>query len=185
MTKTPLDAPAPSMTVASLIDYVRTTDLSSVERAAILRALRETVRDLVPPDPSLNARLRTARAVRPLFVESTINGIAASTVWQQSAAVTPDELRTHLTFETNRPFIEELQASNHILDYNLRYHHWAAVEKSRTAYHAGKTLGGAEGHLVKPHLQIMAGWLPKSQRRTPRFPRVAIAIIPARSGSAP
>jgi hypothetical protein len=147
---------------------------------AVLRALREGIRDLVPPDPALNARLRTARAVPSVFIESTINGITTSRVWQDAAAASPDELRSHLAFEENRPFLEELQTTLAIVDYSLRYHHYAAVEKSRTAYHAGKTLGGAEGHTVKPHLKIMSSYLPKNQRKTrKKLPPESTAVVPA------
>jgi hypothetical protein len=115
-------------------------------------------------------------------VESTINGLTTSTVWQQAAAATPDELRTHLAFEEHRPFAEELQALLAIVDYSLRHHHWAAVEKSRTAYHAGKALGGPEGHTVKPHLKIMSSYLPKNQRKTRKKPSPeATAVVPAPS----
>ena len=179
MTSIPVD-PNQQLTVAAVIDFLRTTPLSAEDRVAVLRALREGIRDLVPPDPALNARIRTARAVPPVFVESTINGINTSTVWQQAADATPDELRTHLSFEENRAFAEELQTTLAIVDYSLRYHHWSAVEKSRTAYHAGKTLGGAEGHTIKPHLRIMSSYLPKNQRKTRKKPAPeSTAVVPA------
>ena len=165
MTSIPVD-PNSQLTVAAVVDFLRTAPLSAEDRLAVLHALREGMDDLVPPDPALNPRLRTARAVPAAFVESTINGISTSIVWQQAAAATPKELRTHLAFEEYRPFSEELQTFLAIVDYSLRYHHWAAVEKSRTAYHSGKTLGGDEGHIIKPHLKIMSSSLPKNQRKT-------------------
>jgi hypothetical protein len=181
MTSIPVD-PNQQLTLAAVIDFLRTAPLSADDRVAVLRALRDGIRDLVPPDPALNPRLRAARGVPPDFVESTINGIANSLVWQHAAAATPDELRTHLAFEEHRPFAQELQTLLAILEYSLRHHHWSAVEKARIAYHSGKTLGGAEGHTVKPHLKIMSSHLPKSQRKTRKKPAPeATAVVPAPS----
>jgi hypothetical protein len=180
MTTIPVDPNQP-LTLAAVLDFLRTAPLSTEGRVAVLRALRDGIPDLVPPDPALNTRLRAARRVPTDFVESTINGITTSTVWQQAAAATPDELRMHLAFEEHRPFAEELQATLAIVDYSLRQHHWAAVEKSRTAYHAGKTLGGAEGHTVKPHLKIMSSYLPKGQRKSRKKSPESTALVPAPS----
>ena len=165
------NASNPQLTVADVVQFLRTARLSASDRVAVLRALHAGIPDLIPPDPTVENRIRTSRAVPPAFVHSAIEGISNSIVWQQAAATTPAELRRHLAFDENRALAEALRAMLVILDYNLRSHHWTAVELARTAYHAGKALGGFEGRIIRPYLELMSSYLPKDHRKT-RKPRV-------------
>jgi hypothetical protein len=65
---------------------------------------------------------------------------------------------------------DELKTYWDILGYSLRYHHWQATAKSRTAYRVGKQLGGDEGLVLKPHIEIMAATLPRNNRRKSKTP---------------
>ena len=154
------------VTPADIVTAIRATALAPADRVEILRALRETMPDVVPPDPQQKPRIRFAAGMPRQFVDAAINGLSASTVWEQSAATTAAEVTAHRDFEEQRAVFDELKTYTGILDYSLRYHHWQATLKSRTAYRVGKTLGGDAGLVLQPHIEIMAGTLPRNKRKS-------------------
>jgi hypothetical protein len=154
------------VTPADIVSAIRATALAPADRVEILRALRETMPDVVPPDPQQKPRIRFAVGMPRQFVDAAISGLTASTVWEQSAATSAAEIAAHRDFEEQRPVFDELQTYTSILDYSLRYHHWQATLKSRTAYRAGKALGGDTGLVLRSHIEIMAATLPRNNRRS-------------------
>jgi hypothetical protein len=160
---TPANAAAP--TPADIVTTIRATALAPADRVEILRALRETMPDIVPPDPQQKTRITFAKGVPRQFVDAAINGLTASDVWQQSAATTSSEVGAHRDFEEQRPVYDELKTFSDILRYSLNYHHWQATAKSRAAYRVGKQLGGDEGLVLQSHIDIMAATLPKRSRK--------------------
>ena len=172
-------------TPGEIIAAIQSTALSPSERVEILRALKDTTPDLVAPDPKLEGRMRAALGTPAEFVESAINGLSASELWQQSAAATPIEIRKHLAFDDNRPVLEELTAYVDLLDYNVRYHHFAAIDMARTSYRVGKTIGGEAGLNLKPHLEIMGQHLPKVGRRKKKAAPPAPQTAPQPAGNGP
>lgn len=159
---------------AGIVASIRAATLASADRVEILRALRDTLPSIVPPDPQPSTRMRAAARIDRRFVDTAITGLTASDVWQKSAATTSDEVQGDRDFEQEKSVLDELTSFREILTYSLRYHHWQATEKSRVAYHVGKKLGGDEGLMLKPHLEIMARLLPQSRRKavTPPAPPV-------------
>jgi len=158
------------VTPADIVTAIRATALAPADRVEILRALRETMPDVVPPDPQQKPRIRFAVGMPRQFVDAAISGLTASTVWEQSAATSAAEVTAHRDFEEQRPVFDELKTFTSILDYSLRYHHWQATLKSRTAYRVGKTLGGDAGLNLQPHIEIMAATLPRNNRRKSKTP---------------
>jgi hypothetical protein len=152
-------------TPAEIVAAIRATALAPADRVEILRALRETMPDIVPPDPLQKGRIRVAKGIPRPFLEAAINGLTASGLWQQSAATTPTEVVGHRDFEEQRPVFDELKTFSDILDYSLNYHHWQATTKARRVYKVGKQLGGDEGLVLQPHIDIMAATLPKRSRK--------------------
>jgi hypothetical protein len=150
---------------ADIVTAIRATALAPADRVEILRALRETMSDIVPPDPLQKSRIRVAAALPRQFVDAAINGLTASDVWQQSAATTSAEVGAHRDFEEQRPVYDELKTFSDILRFSLNYHHWQATSKARTAYRVGKQLGGDQGLVLQPHIDIMASTLPKRSRK--------------------
>ena len=164
---------------AEIIAAIQSTPLSVTDRIEILRAIKETIPDLVAPDPKLENRMRSARATRPEFVESAINGLTTSELWRQSADATPEAIRKHQEFEENRPLLEDVVAFADLLDYNVRYHHFAAIDLARTSYRVGKMIGGEAGLNLKPHLEIMAQHLPQKGRRKKKAAAAPAPAAPA------
>ncbi|HEX7679446.1 MAG TPA: hypothetical protein VF713_15045 [Thermoanaerobaculia bacterium] len=156
---------AAGLTPADIVTTIRATALAPADRVEILRALRETMPDIVPPDPQQKTRITFAKGVPRQFVDAAINGLTASDVWQQSAATTSAEVGAHRDFEEQRPVYDELKTFSDILRYSLNYHHWQATKKSRAAYRVGKQLGGDGGLVLQPHIDIMAATLPKRSRK--------------------
>ena len=162
---------AVTLTPADIVAAIRATTLAPADRVEILRALRETMPAIVPPDPLQEGRMRVAKMVPRPFVEAAINGLTASQVWAQSAATTSDELKAHRDFEEQRPIFDELKAFTDILKYGLDYHHWQATAKARRVYKVGKQLGGDEGLVLQPHIDIMAATLPRRSRKAKTPPK--------------
>jgi hypothetical protein len=48
----------------------------------------------------------------------------------------------------------------------MKYQHFAAVDKARTAYNAGLHLGGKEGKAISPNLKIAKAAAPKTRHKT-------------------
>jgi hypothetical protein len=166
MTTTKSDPTTPAAPSATdIVTAIRATALAPADRVEILRALRETMPGIVPPDPLQKSRIRVAAGLSRQFVDAAINGLTASTVWAQSAATTADEVGAHRDFEDQRPVFDEIKTYSDILGYSLKYHHWQATSKSRTAYRVGKQLGGDEGLVLQPHIEIMAASLPQTKAR--------------------
>jgi hypothetical protein len=164
-TESSTPANAAALTPADIVTTIRATALAPADRVEILRALRETMPDIVPPDPLQKTRISFAKGVPRQFVDAAINGLTASDVWQQSAATTSAEVGAHRDFEEQRPVYDELKTFSDILRYSLNYHHWQATAKSRAAYRVGKQLGGDGGLVLQPHIDIMAATLPKRSRK--------------------
>jgi hypothetical protein len=160
---------AAELTPADIVTTIRATALAPADRVEILRALRETMPDIVPPDPLEKSRIRVAAGLPRQFVDAAVNGLSASDVWQASAATTATEIVAHRDFEEQRAVFDELKTFSDILRYSLNYHHWQATKKSRAAYRVGKQLGGDRGAVLQPHIEIMAATLPqKKARRKPK-----------------
>lgn len=159
-------------TTADIVAAIRATTLTPADRVEILRVLRETMPDMVPPDPLQKGRIRVAKGVPQQFVDAAINGLTASEVWTQSAATTSAEMQSHRDFEAQRPVFDELKTFMDLLGYGLSYHHWQGIAKARRVYKVGKQLGGDEGLVLKPHIDIMASTLPRRTRKakTPQPP---------------
>ncbi len=159
-------------TAADIVAAIRATTLAPADRVEILRALRETMPDMVPPDPLQKGRIRVAKGVSQQFVDAAINGLTSSEVWAQSAATTSAEMQAHRDFEEQRPVFDELKTYIDILGYGLSYHHWQGIAKARRVYKVGKQLGGDEGLVLQPHIEIMASTLPRRSRKakTPQPP---------------
>jgi hypothetical protein len=176
-TSTPTNATA--LSPADIVTAIRATALAPADRVEILRALRETMPDIVPPDPVQKTRIRVAAGVPRPFIDAAINGLTASNVWEQSTAATAVEVAAHRDFDQQRPVYDELKTYWDILGYSLRYHHWQATVESRTAYRVGKQLGGDEGLVLQPHIEIMAATLPRNNRRSkPKTPPATPAPAP-------
>ncbi|HXH40022.1 MAG TPA: hypothetical protein VNN08_15430 [Thermoanaerobaculia bacterium] len=169
---------AVAATSADIVTAIRATALAPADRVDILRALRETMPDIVPPDPQQNSRIRVAAGLPRQFVDAAINGLTASSVWERSASTSAAEVAAHRDFDEQRPVFDELKTFTGILDYSLRYHHWQATLKSRTAYRVGKTLGGDEGLILQPHIEIMAATLPRNKRKSKTPPAPAPTTPP-------
>src|SRR5216684_2996622 len=164
---TPTNAAA--LTPADIVTTIRATALAPADRVEILRALRETMPDIVPPDPLQKSRIRVAAGLPRQFVDAAVNGLAASDMWQEPAAATATEIVAHSDIEEQRPVLDELKTYSAILGFSLRYHHWQATKKSRAAYRVGKQLGGDRGAVLQTHIEIMAATLPqKKARRKPK-----------------
>jgi hypothetical protein len=156
-----------TLTAADIVNAVRATELSIVDRVAIVRALRDTTPGIVQADDHLLLRIRAAQTVSPEYVDTMMNALENSSFWQQSAATTPEDLRNHRVLsDEDRPLVEEVQAYGEVLKYKSRYHHFAAVEKTRSAYRVGRELKGEVGQSIRPHLSIIEdARRPASRRR--------------------
>lgn len=166
-------------TVEEIIGLILKAELSIEDRVAIVRAVRNTIPDLVAPSPRLKARIDTAQGVRPEYVDFTMTGLANSELWQQSASTTPKQIRFHRnTAAEYRLLFEEAQAFADILKHNFRYQYFLAVDLSRTAHRVGKELTGEVAVLVKPHLEIMADARPSNGRRRVKPTTQPTTIVP-------
>jgi hypothetical protein len=153
-------------TVAEIVDLINNTELSIEDRVAIVRAVRNTIPDLIAPERRLKGRVDSARGVRPEYIDSAILGLENSALWQQSSSTSPKELRLHRDASTeHRLLFEEAQALADIANYNSRYHHFVGVDKARAVHRVGKQITGDAAVLVQPHLDIMATARPTNGRR--------------------
>lgn len=148
------------LTAAAVIEQFRAVahTLTPAQLVAVVRIVRESIPDLVPPDtdPRLLARIRVARATRPQVVDSMANAMEPWARWQQSADTTPGELRHLRSFEEYRALYEELGSFTKQLLFNLNLRHYEAVRKVRVAYRNGRNLAGTEGLTIQPHLDAIA-----------------------------
>jgi hypothetical protein len=171
---------AAPLTPADIVTAIRATALAPADRVEILRAVRETTPDIVPPDPEQKARIRSASGISPQFIDAAVNGLTGSDMWQESADTTAAEIAGHRDFEDERPVYDELKTFSDLLGYSLKYHHWQATKKARAAYRVGKQLGGEKGAVLQPHIEIMAATLPqKRARRKPKTPPPATTPVTA------
>lgn len=158
-------------TAADLVAAIQTTPLTLAERAALVRAIRDSVPDLLHPDPSLFGKIRSGARMPAHFIESAATGLENSELWQKSADATPEEIRLHLNRSAElQPLLEEAKALNAVMQFNTSYHHYVAASKSRDAYNVGRRLGGNEGKSIKPQLDIIKAQIPKTWRRKPKAP---------------
>ncbi|HEY0158124.1 MAG TPA: hypothetical protein VGF28_12640 [Thermoanaerobaculia bacterium] len=164
-----VDAGGP--TAAAAIEILRavTHTLTPAERLAIVRIVRDGM-EMVPPDTDerLRARISVARTVSPQVIDSIATAIEPSPVWQQSAHTNPEELHRLRLFEEHRPLFEELGAFTKILGYNLAFHHYTAIAKSRDAYRTGRNLRGPDGLAAQVHLDAVAPLLSRGGGRKTR-----------------
>ena len=169
----------PQRKPSDLIEAVRGTPLTSADYAELILAIKQSIPRLDPPDKSLHTRLTWARRVSPTFVHSVATGLDGSPIWQQSAEADPEEMRQHLTrAEELRPIAEQSDALNALLQFNMRYHHFAAVDKARTAYNVGRHLGGKEGKVITPNLKIAKVSAPKTRHKTTKATFLAEDTVP-------
>lgn len=169
-----------TLTAADILEGVRTAKLTTADRVAILRALRDSTPGLVAADRHLLRRIRSAQAVPAAYIDTTINALENSAVWQQSASTNPEELREHRTFSgDHRNLYDEVEAFADILKYNIKYHHFLSVEKARTVFKVGREMSGAAGLSIRPHLTILAEARPSQgrKRRKPDEP-IPPAVAP-------
>lgn len=158
---------APQWKPSDLIEAVRGTPMTSADYAELILAIKQAIPNLEPPDQSLNTKLNWARRVSSNFVHSVATGLDGSTIWQQSAEADPEEMRQHLRrAEELRPIAEQSDALNALVQFNMRFHHFAAVDKARTAYNVGTRLGGKEGKAISPNLKIAKEAAPKTRHKT-------------------
>ena len=170
-TMQPAASETPRWTAADLVTAIQTTPLTLPERAKLVRAIRDSVPDLVHPDPSLAAKMRSAARLSSHYIESAATGLENSELWQKSADASPQEIRQHLNRSAElQPLAEEAKALNTVMQFNTSYHHYVAALKSRVAYNVGRRLGGDEGKSLKPHLDIIKAQSPKTGRRKPKTP---------------
>ena len=164
-----LGADAGGLTAAAVIEALRavTHMLTPAEQLAIFRIVREGMTRMVPPetDLRLRARIRVARATSPQLVDSMANAMESWPLWQQSANTSPDELRSHRSFEEYRALYEEVTALAKLLGYNLDLNHFEAVRKARVAYRTGRNLGGPEGLIIQPLLDALAPSIQLGKRK--------------------
>jgi hypothetical protein len=165
----PAEPETPRWTAADLAQAIQATSLTSAERATLVRAIRDSVPDLLHPDPSLSGKMRSAARLSAHFIDSAATGLENSELWQKSADATPEEIRQHLSRAADlTPLAEEAKALNAVMQFNTSYHHYIAATKSRVAYNVGRRLGGDEGRSLKPHLDIIKDQIPKTWRRKPK-----------------
>jgi hypothetical protein len=158
-------------TAADLVEAIQKNPLTLAERAALVRAIRDSIPDLLHPDPSLAGKMRSAARLSNQFIDSAATGLENSELWQKSADATPDEIRLHLSRSADlQPLLEEAKALDAVMQFNTSYHHYVAASKSRVAYNVGRRLGGDEGKSLKPHLDIIKEQIPKTWRRKPKAP---------------
>jgi hypothetical protein len=156
---------APS-SVSDIVQVLLTLPLTVDDRVSIVRALRDTLPELVPVDPRLASRIRVAQATSPEFIDSTVNGLENDVVWQRSASANPGELRKHRRFaDEQRPLVDTLRAFVDLLEYNGRYQHFVGVDKARRAYRVGKAMSGEAGLAIQPYLAIIAQKRPPGGRK--------------------
>ena len=161
----------PTLTPADIIAAVRTTPMTLDDYAEIIRAITGAIPDLLPPDPSQTNKLRTAARISPKFIEAAATGLKSSTLWQQSSVTNPDELLGQLN--RSRGWLELFRESSALAEvskFNHLYHHSVAATKARKAYHNGRTIGGDDGLILKPHLDVLQDLFPKSGRSGPKPP---------------
>jgi hypothetical protein len=143
-------------TVDEIVNLINTSDLSIEDRVVILRALRNTIANLVAPEPRLRGRINAALAVRPEFIDSLITGLENSELWQQSSSTSPKELRIERDAAAEfRPLFEEAQAFADVLQATARYRYLLVVDKARTVIRIGRELTGDAAVRVKPHLDLI------------------------------
>ena len=157
----------PALTPADIISAIRSTPMTLSDYAEIVRAITAAIPDLLPPDPSATTKLRSAARFSPKFIEVAADGLKGSAKWQSSSDATPDELLTNLDRARGcRELGGECAALASVLKYNQFYHHAIAATKARTAYHNGRTIGGDDGRILKPHLDQLKALFPKTGRRS-------------------
>jgi hypothetical protein len=155
----------PVMTPADIVSAIRSTPMTLADYAEIVRAIMAAIPDLLPPDPSRITNLRSAARFTPKFIEVAADGLKSSAKWQTSADATPEELLTNLDRARDcRELGGECAALASVLKFNQLHHHSIAATKARNAYHNGRTLGGDDGRILKPHLDQLKALFPKTGR---------------------
>ena len=156
---------APQWTAADIVKAVRGTAMTPAEYAEVLLAVRESIPNLLPLDKTNRKRMNWAQRLSPRFVSSIATGLETSGVWQASADATPDELRRNIDRANElRPLAEQADALNTVLQFTTDYHHYVAADKARVAFNVGHRLGGKEGKVIAPHLNIARDSLPKRHK---------------------
>jgi hypothetical protein len=169
--KTLTEPQTTAWTAADLVEGISKTPLTLAELAMLVRTIRDSIPDLLPPDPALATRMRSAARLSPRFIDSAANGLENSELWQKSADATPGTIRQHLNRSLElQPLLEETKALDAVVQFNTSYHHYVAATQSRVAYHVGRRLGGDEGKSLKPHLDIIQEQIPKTWHRKPKTP---------------
>lgn len=151
---------------AEILEAIRSTPLSAAERAALLRAIRETIPNLTLPNSSLQHEMRSAARISRRFCEFTANALAESALWQEVSATSPAEIRSHLQQAAElQSLVEEATAFQSVVDFGARHHHYLATRKARDAYRIAKELHRTGKHELTSHIRILKDELPKTWRR--------------------
>lgn len=157
---------APTLTSAEIISAIRTVPMTLSDYAQVVRSIMASIPDLVPPDPSVTTKLRSAARVTPKFIEVAADGLKSSAKWQSSADATPEDLLSNLDRSRGcRELGGECAALAYVLKFNQLHHHAIAASKARNAYHNGRTIGGDDGAILKPHLDQLKALFPKTGRK--------------------
>jgi hypothetical protein len=158
--------PETPLTAADIVAALHSNHYSLEERVVMLRAMRDTTAGLVNYDPHLDGRVRASLSVRPETIDTTINALENSEIWQQSSGITPKELRAHRDFRAeHRALLEMLRSFIAMLIQSIRYQHFLGVEKSRAVYNAGRAIGGEAALTIKPQLDLIAETRPAARRK--------------------
>ena len=167
LTNSPETTQPAQWTPADVVAAVRATPMTAAQYADVILAIRESIPNLLPLDKVLRKRMNWAQRLSPRFVQSMATGLDTSAVWQASADATPAELRQNLERSDElRPLAEQADALNTVVQFTTDYHHFVAADKARVAFNVGHKLGGKEGKVIAPHLNIARESLPKRHKAT-------------------
>jgi hypothetical protein len=159
------------LSAADIIAALHSNHYTIEERVAFVRALRDSTPGLVVIDPREEGRVRAARGVKLESIDTTINALENSEIWQQTCAVSPKEIRAYRQFpDEHRSLAEELRAYLKVVIDSIRYNHFLAIEKARAVFKAGQGISGEAALTVKPHLDLIAETRPQRRRRKAETP---------------
>jgi hypothetical protein len=168
--------PETPLTAADIVAALHSNHYSTAERVLMLRAMRDTTPGLVTIEPRMRGPVRAAQVVKGETVDTTINALENSEIWQQSSAITPKELRSHRELVAEyRALVEMLRSYVAMVLEIIRYQHFLGVEKSRAVYNAGRAIGGEAALTIKPQLDLIAETRPAARRKRVEKPSEPVA----------
>lgn len=159
--------PETPLTAADIIAAIHSNNYSVEDRVAFIRAMRDTTPGLVVVDPRDGGRIRASRSWTPEKLDKIINALENSEMWQRSAATTPKDIRKGREFgEQHKPLLDELRTYEQLVDDNVRYQYFLAVDKARAVVRAGAGISGEEALAIKPHLDLIARVVTRRRKKT-------------------